>query len=159
MRPHPQPSQPFATSLLIFDLTLRRDLKQTLAVFEKYKPDYVIHLAALVGGLFRNMKYKLSMFHFSFLLFPSSPANTSKTAFLRDNCLINDNVLWAAKEHNVRPPPFLLNKPGSNEKPLTTKQTAKVISCLSTCVFPDKVTYPIDESMVHSGPPHESNFG
>ncbi|KNZ46296.1 GDP-L-fucose synthase, partial [Puccinia sorghi] len=35
----------------------------------------------------------------------------------------------------------------------------KVISCLSTCVFPDKVTYPIDESMVHDGPPHSSNFG
>lgn len=38
-------------------------------------------------------------------------------------------------------------------------QCAKVISCLSTCVFPDKVTYPIDEDMVHNGPPHESNFG
>lgn len=35
----------------------------------------------------------------------------------------------------------------------------KVISCLSTCVFPDKVSYPIDESHVHLGPPHSSNFG
>lgn len=39
------------------------------------------------------------------------------------------------------------------------KQVKKLISCLSTCVFPDKVTYPIDESHVHLGPPHESNFG
>lgn len=38
-------------------------------------------------------------------------------------------------------------------------QVNKLISCLSTCVFPDKVTYPIDESHVHLGPPHESNFG
>lgn len=38
-------------------------------------------------------------------------------------------------------------------------QVKKLISCLSTCVFPDKVTYPIDESAVHSGPPHDSNFG
>lgn len=38
-------------------------------------------------------------------------------------------------------------------------QVEKVISCLSTCVFPDKVTYPIDESAVHLGPPHSSNFG
>ena len=30
---------------------------------------------------------------------------------------------------------------------------------LSTCIFPDKTTYPIDETMVHNGPPHESNFG
>ncbi|GAA5824656.1 hypothetical protein JCM11251_005290 [Rhodosporidiobolus azoricus] len=94
-----------------------RDLKETMAIFEKYKPTHVIHLAALVGGLFKNMKYKLT--------------------FLRDNCLINDNVMWASKEHNVE----------------------KVISCLSTCVFPDKVSYPIDESHVHLGPPHESNFG
>ncbi|SCZ97581.1 BZ3500_MvSof-1268-A1-R1_Chr4-3g07266 [Microbotryum saponariae] len=94
-----------------------RELKDTMAIFDKYKPTHVIHLAALVGGLFKNMKYKLT--------------------FLRDNCLINDNVMWAAKEHNC----------------------AKVISCLSTCVFPDKVTYPIDESMVHAGPPHDSNFG
>ncbi|BGP34955.1 hypothetical protein JCM10296v2_006779 [Rhodotorula toruloides] len=94
-----------------------RDLAQTMAIFDKYKPTHVIHLAALVGGLFKNMKYKLT--------------------FLRDNLLINDNVLWASKEHGVK----------------------KVISCLSTCVFPDKVSYPIDESHVHLGPPHSSNFG
>ncbi|KAH9916924.1 uncharacterized protein B0H18DRAFT_1137022 [Fomitopsis serialis] len=35
----------------------------------------------------------------------------------------------------------------------------KVISCLSTCVFPDKVTYPLDETKIHLGPPHPSNFG
>ncbi|KHJ79054.1 NAD dependent epimerase/dehydratase family protein [Oesophagostomum dentatum] len=36
---------------------------------------------------------------------------------------------------------------------------AKCVSCLSTCIFPDKTTYPIDETMVHLGPPHDSNFG
>jgi len=86
-------------------------------LFEKYKPTHVIHLAALVGGLFKNMKYKLS--------------------FLRDNILINDNVLNTSHKTNV----------------------SKVISCLSTCVFPDKVTYPLDETKIHDGPPHESNFG
>lgn len=35
----------------------------------------------------------------------------------------------------------------------------KVVSCLSTCIFPDKTTYPIDETMIHNGPPHDSNFG
>lgn len=77
----------------------------------------VIHLAALVGGLFKNMKYKLT--------------------FLRDNLLINDNVLHCAYEAKVQ----------------------KMVSCLSTCVFPDKISYPIDETMVHNGPPHHSNFG
>ena len=35
----------------------------------------------------------------------------------------------------------------------------KLVSCLSTCIFPDKTTYPIDETMVHNGPPHHSNEG
>lgn len=33
--------------------------EQTKAVFEKYQPTHVIHLAAMVGGLFRNLKYNL----------------------------------------------------------------------------------------------------
>lgn len=35
----------------------------------------------------------------------------------------------------------------------------KLVSCLSTCIFPDQTTYPIDETMVHNGPPHTSNEG
>jgi len=98
-----------------------RDPEQTRKLFEKYKPTHVIHLAALVGGLFKNMKYKLTL--------------------LRDNILINDNILHTA---------YLTSSP-------TTP--TKLISCLSTCVFPDKATYPLDETKIHSGPPHESNFG
>jgi len=94
-----------------------RDPEQTRRLYEKYKPTHVIHLAALVGGLFKNMKYKLT--------------------FLRDNTLINDNILQVSYEQKV----------------------TKVISCLSTCVFPDKDDYPLDETKIHSGPPHESNFG
>lgn len=44
---------------------------------------------------------------------------------------MNDNVLSACHELGVQ----------------------KVVSCLSTCIFPDKTTYPIDETMVHDGPP------
>jgi GDP-L-fucose synthase len=58
-----------------------RELDQTLKAFEKYKPTHVIHLAALVGGLFANMKHNAT--------------------FLRDNMKINENVLWASKVHNV----------------------------------------------------------
>lgn len=38
-------------------------------------------------------------------------------------------------------------------------QVRKVVSCLSTCIFPDKTSYPIDETMIHNGPPHTSNEG
>ncbi|OWF44698.1 GDP-L-fucose synthase-like [Mizuhopecten yessoensis] len=94
-----------------------KDTEATRALFNKHKPTHVIHLAALVGGLFRNLKYNLD--------------------FYRDNTIINDNVMSMCKEFGVK----------------------KLVSCLSTCIFPDKTTYPIDETMVHNGPPHESNFG
>jgi len=54
-----------------------------------------------------------------------------------DNMMINTNVLQCCHDLKVE----------------------KVVSCLSTCVFPDKTSYPIDETMVHNGPPHDSNFG
>jgi len=82
---------------------------------KKNKIDAIIHLAANVGGLFKNMKQKVNM--------------------LEDNLLINFNVLKASHANNVK----------------------KVISCLSTCIFPDKTTYPISEKMLHDGPPHFSN--
>ncbi|KAF9041020.1 NAD(P)-binding protein [Hymenopellis radicata] len=94
-----------------------RDPEQTRKLFDKYKPTHVIHLAAVVGGVFANMR--------------------ANATFLRDNMLINDNILHTSYLTKVD----------------------KVVSCLSTCVFPDKITYPIDETKVHLGPPHGSNFG
>jgi GDP-L-fucose synthase len=38
-------------------------------------------------------------------------------------------------------------------------EVSKLVSFLSTCIFPDKTTYPIDETMLHDGPPHGSNEG
>ncbi|XP_075236191.1 GDP-L-fucose synthase-like protein [Lycorma delicatula] len=93
------------------------DLEQTKKLFDKYHPTHVIHLAAMVGGLFHNMSNNLD--------------------FFRINMKINDNVLETSYQTGVK----------------------KVISCLSTCIFPDKTTYPIDETMIHNGPPHSSNFG
>jgi GDP-L-fucose synthase len=89
--------------------------KDTIDYFCKVKPSYVIHLAANVGGLFKNMKYKVEMFE--------------------DNMRINMNVLKASHLAKVK----------------------KVVSCLSTCIFPDQTTYPIDETMLHNGAPHWSN--
>ena len=88
---------------------------ETYAFFKKIRPNYVIHLAANVGGLYKNMNQKLTM--------------------LEDNMQMNYHVLKCCYEFDVE----------------------KVISCLSTCVFPDKTTYPINENMLHDGPPHFSN--
>ncbi|KAH9911036.1 NAD-dependent epimerase/dehydratase [Fomitopsis serialis] len=55
-----------------------RDPVQTKALFEKHKPTHVIHLAAIVGGVYINMKRNLT--------------------FLRDNILINDNILHTSPQ-------------------------------------------------------------
>lgn len=36
-----------------------RNAQETRALFERLRPTHVIHLAAMVGGLFRNLKYNL----------------------------------------------------------------------------------------------------
>jgi len=51
------PRCPFPHSVLLWPLF--RNMEETRAVFEKHRPTHVIHLAAMVGGLFKNMKYNL----------------------------------------------------------------------------------------------------
>lgn len=93
-----------------------RDYNQTLTFLQKCRPTYVIHLAANVGGLYKNMNYKVDMFN--------------------DNMLINMNVVKGCNEVGIQ----------------------RMICCLSTCIFPDKVDkYPIKEEILHFGPPHHSN--
>lgn len=53
LSPVPQPRVPVPA------LAPPRDVAQTRALFEKVQPTHVIHLAAMVGGLFRNIKYNL----------------------------------------------------------------------------------------------------
>lgn len=96
------------------DLT---DFNSTLKLFQKYKPQKVIHLAAVVGGIGGNIMHT--------------------GEFFRSNILINTNVLEAARLVNVR----------------------KLISFMSTCVFPDDAKYPLRVEDLHNGPPHPSNFG
>lgn len=58
-----------------------------------------------------------------------------KGDFFRENILMNTNVIEAARKHGVK----------------------KLVAFLSTCVFPDDVTYPLTEKKIHLGPPHTSN--
>lgn len=96
------------------DLRIKSDAEK---LFKEIKPTHVVHLAACVGGLFKNMKNQATMFS--------------------DNIIINHNVIDICHHFKVK----------------------KLVSCLSTCIFPDKTTYPIDETMIHLGEPHSSNFG
>lgn len=78
---------------------------------------YIIHLAANVGGLFKNLNNNSEMFE--------------------SNMLINMNVLKAGHNLGIQ----------------------RIVSILSTCIFPDIVSYPIIEESLHNGTPHNSNCG
>jgi GDP-L-fucose synthase len=80
-------------------------------------PSFIVHLAADVGGLYKNMNQSVEMFE--------------------NNILMNTNVIKACYEHGIKDGIFLL----------------------STCIFPDKIEYPITEEKLHLGEPHTSNYG
>lgn len=96
------------------DLT---SFEATAALFRTHKPEFVIHCAAVVGGIGSNSIHSGDYF--------------------RKNILINLNVLEAARLAGVK----------------------RLISFMSTCVFPDKTEYPLKENSLHNGAPHPSNFG
>lgn len=56
---------------------------------------------------------------------------------LEDNLLINVNIIKVCRQLKIK----------------------KFIGCLSTCIFPDKISYPITENQLRNGPPHPSNEG
>jgi len=67
-------------------------------------------------------------------------ANTEQVAnFYMENANLNERILYSAHQS------------GAN----------KVLSLLSTCVYPDApyINYPLTEDQLHLGPPHHSNFG
>jgi GDP-L-fucose synthase len=59
-----------------------------------------------------------------------------KGEFFYDNIMINTNVIEACRKYGIK----------------------KLVCFLSTCIFPDKVEYPLTEDKVHLGPPHFSNY-
>ena len=97
-----------------YDLT---QLSQTRLMLIKIEPDCVIHLAANVGGLYKNMNKKVDIFE--------------------QNLIMNYNIVKCCFELKIN----------------------KLIACLSTCIFPDKTLYPINEDNLHQGEPHFSNEG
>ena len=94
-----------------------RNMRKCIKLFDKYKPDKVIFLAAIVGGLYKNLNANYEMYI--------------------DNMKMQMNIIECCNRYNI------------NEG----------IFCLSTCIFPNKVEYPIKEESLHNGEPHSSNYG
>jgi len=106
-----------------FTFTNRNHMELTnylsvLQYFESNKFDYIIHLAADVGGLYKNLNQNYEM--------------------LENNLLINLNILNACKKYNINRGVFIL----------------------SSCIYPNNPKqFPMEESIIHNGPPHFSNEG
>jgi GDP-L-fucose synthase len=64
-------------------------------------------------------------------------ANSDNLAtFCYENSMMNNNLLHTAQKHGV----------------------TKILSLLSTCVYPDLASYPLTEEQIHDGRPHSSNY-
>ena len=95
-----------------------------------------------------NLKYSTQTFNFFEKIKPKKVIHCAgrvgglggnmnhKGEFFYENIMINTNVLEASRRVGVE----------------------KVVSFLSTCVFPDKVEYPLTEKKIHLGEPHYSNY-
>ena len=59
-----------------------------------------------------------------------------KGEYFYDNLMINTNVIEASRKAGVK----------------------RLVAFLSTCVFPDNVSYPLTVDQVHQGEPHSSNY-
>jgi GDP-L-fucose synthase len=57
--------------------------------------------------------------------------------FFNENLTINSNIIRVCQERRIKKATFML----------------------STCVFPHNVKYPVDETMLHLGEPHHTNYG
>ncbi len=99
------------------------DLCNQLAVmnfFEKHKPDYVFHLAAIVGGIHAN--------------------NTYPAKFIYENTMMHSNVIHAAHVHQVKKILF----PGSAcTYPKLSPQPVKEISFLDGLIEPTNLAYAV----------------
>jgi len=93
------------------------DYDQSYDFIKNFNPDSIIHCAALVGGLYKNME--------------------NNADFFDQNIKINSNLLNISKSLRVK----------------------KLVGFLSTCIFPDNLKKPLEESDLHLGPPHSSNYG
>jgi GDP-L-fucose synthase len=58
-----------------------------------------------------------------------------KGEFFYDNIMINTNIIEFSRKFNIK----------------------NFVTLLSTCIFPDKLEYPLTEKKIHLGPPHNSN--
>lgn len=91
-------------------------LDEVLSVFGSHRPDAVLHFAAVSGGIQYSMKYPATM--------------------LRDNVLMNINVLEAARLLDVK----------------------KTAMTLSAGMYPVSASLPLSEDEIHNGYPHETNY-
>jgi len=98
------------------DLDLR-EREKVFGYFSKVKPKYVFHLAAKVGGIKANMD--------------------SPVEFLRDNLLLNTNILDASYSYKVK----------------------KLINLGSSCIYPKECSQPMREESLLSGKFEPTNEG
>jgi GDP-L-fucose synthase len=94
-----------------------RNIKKTINFIKLHKVEYIINFAAVSGGIGLSINHQASL--------------------LRDNALININILEASVQCKVK----------------------KLILCLTTGMYPEKAALPLKEKDIHNGYPSLTNYG
>jgi GDP-L-fucose synthase len=87
-----------------------------------------------VDNIFKTIKFD-SVIHCAGKVGGLGSNMNHKGQFFYDNIMINTNVIESSRKYNVE----------------------KLVSFLSTCIFPNNIEYPLTESKIHLGIPHNSN--
>jgi len=114
------------------------------SAFKQLLPDADYPTRQELSSILKNISYKQqfegkNVIHLAAKV-GGVKANTEQVAdFYSQNSILNERVLSASHLGRAN----------------------KVISLLSTCVYPDApyIVYPLTEDQLHLGPPHPSNFG
>ena len=99
-----------------------RDRGETFALFERLRPTHVIHLAAFVGGLFRNLKYKVEFYRHNTRMNDNSKAGVALLVFAAELFQLLSIVgslrgLPRVRRSQARVVPVNLHIPGQDRLP------------------------------------------
>ena len=142
-----------------FDLTIESQVEK---MFEVYRPDFVIHTAAKVGGVLANMNYKADFFLQNILMntnviHQSKNFGVKKLIAFLSTCVFPDNVEYPLTEEKIHlGPPHFSNNAYAYAKRMSEVQISayneqygtKYFCVIPTNVYGPKDNYDLDNSHV-----------
>jgi len=146
-----------------------KNIEETEQLFEKIKPKYVIHLAASVGGLYKNLNNNLEMFEDNFdiniiVIKTCHKYGVKRAIFCLSTCVFPDNIGESITEDMLHHgPPHLSNYGYSYSKRMlqiqcqlyNEKYNTQYICIIPTNIYGENDNFTLENSHVIPGLIHQ----